>query len=182
VRCPTFWRKISTEIQKQNFYFLTYDDKDYNGEYGKNNSIIWELKHSCFSIFRMAFFFFAISPDGGVEMPHCGRVSCLTYFPCFFFSNKLLTTGIVTVATHSAQLMKPLAAVHNLIQSPFCSVVPQGAHNFAGTGCFWFIFTSWFWFIIPRFIFTNASHCFSTLFKELQTFFFFGRGSPLTLW
>jgi hypothetical protein len=81
----------------------------------------------------------------GVEIPHCGRVSCLTYFPCI--SNKLLSTGIATIAIHGAELMKLLATVHTsdpvtVLFCPSIGFFTFGAHIFAGNGCFWFIFTS----------------------------------------
>jgi hypothetical protein len=43
--------------------------------YEKANTIVFNFLECLLAIF----------PDGGVHMPHCGRVSCLTYFPCFFF-------------------------------------------------------------------------------------------------
>jgi hypothetical protein len=89
--------------------------------------------------------FLAISPDRGVEMPHCGRVRCLTYFP--YISNKLLSTGIATITIHSTELMKPPATVHTSdpVTVLFCHSIgffTFGAHIFAGTGCFWLMFTS----------------------------------------
>jgi hypothetical protein len=110
----------------------------------------------------------AISPDGVLRCYTVGGwVASLIFL---VFSNKLLTTGIATIAIHSAQFVKPLATVHT--SDTVTVLFRRGigfftfrAHIFAGTGYFWFIFTSWFWPIIPRFLFKNSSPSLSPFFN-----------------
>jgi hypothetical protein len=111
--------------------------------------------------------FLSISPDGGVEMPHYGRESCLTSF--LVFSNNLLSTGITTIATHSSQPKKPLATVHSPVTVLFCR------------GIGFFAYLRWNCLILVHNSSISFYKCVPLFFAFLKNFNFFWQGSPLTL-